>query len=212
MHHPFIQVLEEVMVGPVPVGINQFVLEAGCPDYSSIRNEDLIGVTVVLVTCSYMNQEFLRIGYYVRNEYSEPFDEENYPNPVDITKLTRNILVDEPRVTRIPIQWDGNTEKTMTYEGMVMGETDEMQAENDALDAANGDEEEEDDDEEEAEGEGETEADVNNAEVENDDDDRDEEIDLDSEDDDEEEDDDEMDQEIDEEEEQNPTVESLAEA
>jgi histone chaperone ASF1 len=197
------------MVGPVPVGINQFILEAGCPDYSSIRNEDLIGVTVVLVTCSYMNQEFLRIGYYVRNEYSEPFDEENYPNPVDITKLTRNILVDEPRVTRIPIQWDGNTEKTMTYEGMVMGETDEMQAEDDALDAAEG--------EGEGEGEGEEgedeEGDGNNVDADNDDEEDDnEEIDLESEDDDDE--DDEMDQEEGEEEEEdnNPNVESVAEA
>lgn len=205
------------MVGPVPVGINQFVLEASCPDYSSIRNEDLIGVTVVLVTCSYMNQEFLRIGYYVRNEYSEPFEEDQYPNPVDVTKLTRNILVDEPRVTRIPIQWDGSTEQTMTYDGMVMGETDEMQAEDDALDAAEGDEEEE---EEEGEGEGDEEADGNNAEADNDDDDddRNEEIDLGSEDEEDDEDDeddeDEMDQDqdVEEEEEQNPNVESVAEA
>jgi histone chaperone ASF1 len=200
-------VLEEVMVGPVPVGINQFVLEAGCPDYSSIRNEDLIGVTVVLVTCSYMNQEFLRIGYYVRNEYSEPFDEENYPNPVDITKLTRNILVDEPRVTRIPIQWDGSTEKTMTYEGMVMGETDEMQAEDDALDAAEGEGEGEGEEGEDEEGDG------NNVDADNDDEEDDnEEIDLESEDDDDE--DDEMDQEEGEEEEEdnNPNVESVAEA
>ncbi len=202
------------MVGPVPVGINQFVLEASCPDYSNIRNEDLIGVTVVLVTCSYMNQEFLRIGYYVRNEYSEPFEEDNYPNPVDVTKLTRNILVDEPRVTRIPIQWDGSTEQTMTYEGMVMGETDEMQAEDDALDAAEGEEDDEDD--EEGGEEGGEEGEGNNAEAENDDDDDDddnEEIDLGSEDEeDDEEDDDEMDQGGDEEEEQNPNVESVAEA
>lgn len=66
----------------------------------SIKNEDLIGVTVVLVTCCFMNHEFVRIGYYVNNEYSEAFDEEHYPNPVDITKLFRNILADEPRVTR----------------------------------------------------------------------------------------------------------------
>ena len=200
------------MVGPVPVGINQFVLEASCPDYSNIRNEDLIGVTVVLVTCSYMNQEFLRIGYYVRNEYSEPFEEDNYPNPVDVTKLTRNILVDEPRVTRIPIQWDGSTEQTMTYEGMVMGETDEMQAEDDALDAVEGEEDEEEDEEVGEEGD---EGEGNNAEAENDDDDddRNEEIDLGSDDEeDDEEDDDEMDQEGEEEEEQNPNVESVAEA
>jgi histone chaperone ASF1 len=65
----FDQVLEEVMVGPVPVGVNRFVLQAPAPNPTSIKNEDLIGVTVVLVTCSFMDHEFVRIGYYVNNEY-----------------------------------------------------------------------------------------------------------------------------------------------
>lgn len=104
------QVLEEIAVGPVPVGINEFVLQAPAPDHSRIRNSDLIGVTVVLVTCSFMDREFLRIGYYVNNEYAIPFDPEtSYPNPVDVTQLYRNVLADEPRVTRFPIDWGGGT-------------------------------------------------------------------------------------------------------
>ena len=31
-----------------------------------------MGVTVVLLTCSYKAQEFVRIGYYVNNEYTDP--------------------------------------------------------------------------------------------------------------------------------------------
>jgi histone chaperone ASF1 len=50
----------------------------------------------------------VRIGYYVNNEYSEPYDPESPPNPVDINLLYRNILADQPRVTRFAIDWTGN--------------------------------------------------------------------------------------------------------
>ena len=60
------QVLDEVAVGPVPVGVNKFVLQADAPDPSTIPQQDILGVTVVLVTCSYLNQEFCRVGYYVK--------------------------------------------------------------------------------------------------------------------------------------------------
>ena len=47
------QVLEEVMVGPVVQGIHKFVFQAPAPNHEKILNEDLIGVTVVLLTCEY---------------------------------------------------------------------------------------------------------------------------------------------------------------
>ena len=100
------QVLEEVMVGPVPVGINKFVLQAAAPDHSSIPQEDLVGVTVVLVTCSFMDQEFIRIGYYVNNEYPD-YDQENPPAHIEVSKLYRSILADQPRVTRFNVDWTG---------------------------------------------------------------------------------------------------------
>mmetsp|Transcript_16472 Transcript_16472/g.32789 ORF Transcript_16472/g.32789 Transcript_16472/m.32789 type:complete len:233 (+) Transcript_16472:246-944(+) len=101
------QVLDEVMVGPVPVGTNKFVLQADPPDVSRIPPSDVLGVTVVLVTCSYKDAEFCRVGYYVNNEYSEPYDEEQGPpNPIDPLKVQRTILADKPRVTRFPIDWN----------------------------------------------------------------------------------------------------------
>jgi len=104
------QTLEEVMVGPVPVGINKFVLQAPAPDPKNIPNTDLVGVTVVLVTCSFMDHEFVRIGYYVNNEYVGEMEEEGViPNPIDIKKLRRNILAAEPRVTRFAIDWTGQS-------------------------------------------------------------------------------------------------------
>jgi histone chaperone ASF1 len=107
------QVLEELLVGPVPKGMNRFVLVAPAPKHELIAANDLIGVTVVLVTCSFMEQEFVRIGYYVHNDYNPPVDPENPPATVDVTKLWRNILAEEPRVTRLPINWTGIETATM---------------------------------------------------------------------------------------------------
>ena len=100
------QILDEVFVGPVPVGVNKFVLAASPPDITQIPQADLIGVTVVLVTCSYKEQEFCRVGYYVNNEYTGELAEgEEIPVPVDVSKVVRHILSDKPRVTRFPISW-----------------------------------------------------------------------------------------------------------
>ena len=47
-------------------------IQAGPPDTSKIPIADAVGVTVVLLTCSYKSKEFIRVGYYVNNEYSDP--------------------------------------------------------------------------------------------------------------------------------------------
>lgn len=46
-----------------------------------------MGVTVVLLTCSYMSNEFVRIGYYVNNEYNDPELKENPPIEPDFSKV-----------------------------------------------------------------------------------------------------------------------------
>lgn len=100
------QVLEEVLVGPLVVGVNSFVLQTTLGiNYANIPQGDILGVTVVLVTCSYMEREFVRIGYYVRNEYTVEYDPENPPNPLDINLVARTILDDQPRVTYFAIDW-----------------------------------------------------------------------------------------------------------
>jgi histone chaperone ASF1 len=98
------QVLDEIIL----VGIDKFVLQAEPPDPRRIPPNDIIGVTVVLVTCAYREREFVRIGYYVNNEYSGEYDEETGPpKPIELGKVTRMILADKPRVTRFPIPWNG---------------------------------------------------------------------------------------------------------
>lgn len=102
------------MVGPVDVGINRFVLQTVAPNPNLINPNELIGVTVILICCSYLDQKFVQIGYYVNNEYAEEIDPENIPHPLDINKIFRNILADQPRVTRYAIDWSGNTQGSIS--------------------------------------------------------------------------------------------------
>lgn len=153
------QVLEEVSVGPVPVGISKFVFQAPAPDPSLISDGDLIGVTVVLVTCSYHDHEFVRVGYYVNNEYTEPYEEGTLPSPIEISKIERNILAAEPRVTRFAIDWTGNglsvpqnqdgTEQVISNENEANAGEDIVDF--DAMDDEEGEEEGDDDDDDNAE-------------------------------------------------------------
>ncbi|KAL7578805.1 hypothetical protein ACA910_016026 [Epithemia clementina (nom. ined.)] len=103
------QVLDEILVGPVPVGINKFVLQADAPSPQQLPPDEIVGVTVVLVTCSYKEREFVRVGYYVNNELLGHDDPDTPPPPypqLDLSQVQRQILADKPRVTKFPIQWD----------------------------------------------------------------------------------------------------------
>lgn len=81
------------------------ILQADPPDPSKIREEDIIGVTVLLLTCSYLGQEFIRVGYYVNNDYDDEQLREEPPSKVLIDRVQRNILSDKPRVTKFPINF-----------------------------------------------------------------------------------------------------------
>ena len=105
----FDQELDSVLVGPIPVGVNKFVFhvrqsfsyfsvyrpfkhfmtQANAPDPSKIPRHDLLGVTVVMVTCFYRNQEFIRIGYYVNNELCD----ENVSAASNIPRCRRQMMV-----------------------------------------------------------------------------------------------------------------------
>lgn len=87
-------------------GINSFEFEAAAPSPSKIPPEDLLGVTVILLTASYRDQEFIRVGYYVNNAYETEELRENPPEKVDLTQVRREVLVSKPRVTRFNIKWD----------------------------------------------------------------------------------------------------------
>jgi hypothetical protein len=93
------------MVGPVPPGVNKFLFEADAPNTANIPNSDIVGITVILLTCSYDGREFVRVGYYVNTEYTDEALAQNPPAKPVIEKIRRNILADKPRVTRFAIRW-----------------------------------------------------------------------------------------------------------
>lgn len=99
------QELDNCLVGPVPVGVNSFEFEAAAPDSAKIPPEDLLGVTVILLTGAYKDNEFIRVGYYVHNDYEDPELRENPPEQVDLSKVRREVLAEKPRVTRFNIKW-----------------------------------------------------------------------------------------------------------
>eukprot|EP00347_Sterkiella_histriomuscorum_P009207 403342116 len=100
------QVLEEAEMDELQAGQMKFIFEGNPPDVSKILQNDIVGVTGILLTCSYNNQEFFRVGYYVNNFYEEQELNENQPPVPILDKLTRHILVEKPRVTKFQIQWE----------------------------------------------------------------------------------------------------------
>ena len=52
-----------------------------------------------------MGQEFIRVGYYVNNDYDDEQLREEPPTKVLVDRVQRNILADKPRVTKFPINF-----------------------------------------------------------------------------------------------------------
>lgn len=101
----FDQELESVLIGPLQIGQMKFDFEAEAPNPDKIPPSEITGITAVILTCLYQNQEFFRVGYYVNN--SLPGEEEDLIcENVDPSKLMRFVLSDKPRITKYNINWD----------------------------------------------------------------------------------------------------------
>lgn len=85
--------------------ISATTLQIDSPDFNKIPNKQdhLFGVTAMIITVSFKETEFLRIGYYVYNFYTDPLLAEHPPSTPQIDKVTRNILSDKPRITSFDI-------------------------------------------------------------------------------------------------------------
>lgn len=99
------QELDSLLVGPIPIGVNKFIFEADPPNTSRLPSSEILGVTVILLTCSYDGREFVRVGYYVNNEYDDEMLSAEPPAKPVIEKIRRNVLAEKPRVTRFAIKW-----------------------------------------------------------------------------------------------------------
>ncbi|KAL5334027.1 ASF1 like histone chaperone-domain-containing protein [Aspergillus crustosus] len=109
------QELDSLLVGPIPVGVNKFIFEADPPDLRRIPTSEILGVTVILLTCSYDGREFVRVGYYVNNEYDSEELTADPPSKPIIERIRRNILAEKPRVTRFAIKWDTDDSAPAEY-------------------------------------------------------------------------------------------------
>jgi histone chaperone ASF1 len=141
------QVLDAIMVGPVPPGINKFVFQADAPNFAAIPAAEVLGVTVVLIVCSYAGREFIRVGYYLNNEYESEEMRLSPPETPSMEHVVRNILADKPRVTKIPIQWDDQIDP----EAVPPPEWQQAEAENSHQEEEEEEQEEEEEDDDEME-------------------------------------------------------------
>ena len=111
----FDQELESLLIGPLQIGQMKFDFEAEGPDFKKIPKEDLLGVTAIILTCSYKNQEFFRVGYYVNNVYTDEKLLLSPPEEPELDKITRYILHDKPRITKFNINWDSCVDNIPSY-------------------------------------------------------------------------------------------------
>jgi len=101
------QELDDCMVGPVPVGINSFEFDSPAPDPKKIPKEDVLGVSAIILTASYNEQEFVRVGYYQNTEYDNEEWKAEPPPQLEFHRLIRE-LAQKPKVTRFMIKWDAD--------------------------------------------------------------------------------------------------------
>ncbi|EXJ63029.1 histone chaperone ASF1 [Cladophialophora yegresii CBS 114405] len=109
------QELDSLLVGPIPIGVNKFIFEADPPNTQRLPSSEILGVTVILLTCSYDGREFVRVGYYVNNEYDDEILNADPPAKPVIEKIRRNVLAEKPRVTRFAIKWDSEESAPAEY-------------------------------------------------------------------------------------------------
>ena len=64
-----------------------------------------MGSEMCIRDSSYKDAEFIRVGYYVNNDYESEELRENPPEDVQLDKVCREVLASKPRVTRFNINW-----------------------------------------------------------------------------------------------------------
>lgn len=153
------QELDSILVGPIPIGVNSFLFKADAPSPELIPASELVSVTVIILSCSYNDKEFVRVGYYVNNEYDTEELRENPPAKVQIDHVVRNILAEKPRVTRFNIVWDNEDGSAEQYPPEQPEDEEEEEEEDEE------EEEEDEEEDEEDEEDGAEEVDLENGEI-----------------------------------------------
>ena len=112
----FDQKLEELLIGPLRVGTNEFVAQVPPPRWELIPAWDILGVTLLLVTLNYRDQEFVRVGYWVQVAYANVNEDPStagMPKTIEIEHIGRNVLLTHPTVRTSAIDWGTGQEESM---------------------------------------------------------------------------------------------------
>ena len=105
------QILETIEIdGPFHLGSMRFEFTGEAPDISKIPESEILGVTAIILCCTYNNQEFFRCGYYLNNIYDNEEMNLNPPEKIQINHIIRSLLAEKPRITRFDIDWDNEPE------------------------------------------------------------------------------------------------------
>ncbi|KAL8275122.1 hypothetical protein Esti_001001 [Eimeria stiedai] len=72
-------VLDSVLLGPIERGALAFEFAVNAPDFTQMDPGSVEGMQAVLVCGLYKGKEFVRIGYYLNNAYSDSTLRENPP-------------------------------------------------------------------------------------------------------------------------------------
>ena len=98
------QVLEDVIITSVRKGFQMFEIAVAPPDAAKIPSpDDLLGVTVLMITALYRRQEFFRCSYFVYNNYKEQLTAEE---GICLSRIHRSILSEKPRTRISEIRWE----------------------------------------------------------------------------------------------------------
>lgn len=99
------QVLDTFDVGPLYQGLTEFELECDSPNPEEVPQDELVGLTILIISFQFRQQEFLRVAYYTQVAYLDPSLNENPPIPIKKELLGRFITMAQPVVTATPINW-----------------------------------------------------------------------------------------------------------
>ena len=113
------QKLDEILIGPLQLGTNEFVAEIPAPNWSLIPPWDLLGVTLLLITFNYREREFMRVGYWVEVSYRSDGSVSVMPQSIEINNIERNILLMNPTVRSNAILWDAEAQNEAEAEDSI---------------------------------------------------------------------------------------------
>lgn len=103
----------------LPKGFSKFALDTDPPSRFLLeKGEGPLEVAGLYISGTYRGEEFIRIGYYLRHQYTDEALQQNPPDTIEWSKLQR--VLSEPVITNFMVQWDGTLEEQGAKEGLAL--------------------------------------------------------------------------------------------